>query len=115
MPFRKKTYNEQHKKYDWVEIDLVKNTSDIRPESYRPYSHESEIKIIGHIDTKDNWAERKAITLGKIYYNLSKLIAEDKNIVTSLAVFKPTSVVDFKIEQVDREWDKLIILCGHWV
>lgn len=108
VPFRKKSYNEQYKKYDWVEIDLVKNTSDVRPESYRPHSHESEIKITGHIDTKNNWAERKEIALGKIHYNLTELIAEakDRNIVTSLAVFKPTSVIDFKIESVDREWDK---------
>jgi hypothetical protein len=108
VPFRKKTYNEQYKKYDWIELDLVKNTSDFRPESYRPHSHESEIKIIGHIDTKDNWAERKTIALGKVYYNLSELIAEakDKNIRTSLAVFKPASVKEFKIEEVDRDWDK---------
>jgi hypothetical protein len=107
VPFRKKSYDEQYKKYDWVEVDLVKNTSDIRPESYRPHSHESEIKIIGHIDTKNNWAERKAIALGKIYNNLTGLIkeAKDKKIVTSLAVFKPTSVLGFKIEAVSREWD----------
>jgi hypothetical protein len=108
VPFRKKTYNEQYKKYDWIELDLVKNTSDFRPESYRPHSHDSEIKIIGHIDTKNNWAERKSIALGKVYYNLSELIAEakNKNIRTSLAVFKPTSIKDFKIEAVDRNWDK---------
>ena len=23
VPFRKKSYNEQYKKYDWVEVDLV--------------------------------------------------------------------------------------------
>ena len=36
--------------YDWIEVDLVKNDADFRPESYRPYSHDSEIKITGHID-----------------------------------------------------------------
>jgi len=36
VPFRKKHYNEQYKKYDWIEVDLVKNTSDFRPESFRP-------------------------------------------------------------------------------
>lgn len=108
VPFRKKTYNQQYKKYDWIELDLVKNTSDFRPESYRPHSHDSEIKILGHIDTKKNWAERKPFVLGKVYHNLSELIAEakEKNIRTSLAVFKPTTIKDFKIEAVDREWDK---------
>jgi len=108
VPFRKNLYNEQYKKYDWIEIDLVKNTNDFRPESFRPYSEDTEIKVVGHIDTANQWEERKKICLGKIYYNLTELIAEAKNkeICTSLAVFKPTKVLDFTAELVDREWDK---------
>ena len=108
VPFRKKSYNEQYKKYDWIEVDLVKNTSDFRPESFRPYSIDTEIKVVGHIDTARNWEERKKICLGKIYYNMTELIAEAKNkdIGTSLAVFKPIEILDFKAELVDREWDK---------
>jgi len=59
ISFRKKSYNEQYRKYDWIELDLVKNEGDFRPESYRPYSHDTEIKIVGHIDTARNWADRK--------------------------------------------------------
>lgn len=46
--------------------------------------------------------------MGKIYYNLTELIAEAKNkdTCTSLAVFKPTEILDFTAELVDREWDK---------
>jgi hypothetical protein len=104
VPFRKKSYNEQYKKYDWIEVDLVKNTSDFRPDSFRPKSIDSEIKVVGHIDTANNWEERKKICLGKIYYNLTELIAEAKNkdICTSLAVFKPTEILDFTAELVDR-------------
>lgn len=108
IQFRKKSFEEQYKKYDWIELDLVKNTSDFRRESFRPYSHDTEIKILDHLDTKGNWAERKKFALGKIYYNLSELISEakNKNICTSLAVFKPTKISDFTIEEVEREWDK---------
>ncbi|MFH1296372.1 MAG: hypothetical protein ABIJ04_03760 [Bacteroidota bacterium] len=108
IPFRKKSYNEQYKKYDWIEVELVKNDSDFRPESYRPKTIDSEIKVVGHIDTSANWHERKKICLGKIYCNLSELIAEakDKNICTSLAVFKPTEIIDFTADSVEREWDK---------
>jgi hypothetical protein len=108
VPFRKKSYNEQYKKYDWIELDLVRNSRDFRPESYRPYSNDSKIKIVGHIEPDRNWEERKKIALGKVYYNLTELIAEahDKSILTSLAVFKPTKVLDFKVEEVEREWDK---------
>lgn len=107
ISFRKKSYSEQYKKYDWIELDLVKNEGDFRPESYRPYSHDTEIKIVGHIDTARDWADRKKIALGKIYYNLTELITEAKNkdICTSLAVFKPSKILDFEIKSVDREWD----------
>lgn len=108
IQFRKKSFEEQYKKYDWIELDLVKNDSDFRPESYRPYSHDSEIKILNHLETTHNWAERKKFVLGKIYYNLKELIAEAKNkdVCTSLAVFKPTKILDFTIEEVERQWDK---------
>lgn len=106
VPFRKRAYTEQYKKYDWIELDLVKNTSDFRPESFRPSTLETEINVGGHIDTSRNWEERKKVCLGKIYYNLSELIAEakDKNIGTSLAVFKPSEILDFFAEPVEREW-----------
>lgn len=108
IPFRKKSYNEQYKKYDWIEVDLVKNTGDFRPESYRPNTIDSEINVVGHINTERNWEERKKICLRKIYYNLKELIAEakDKNTCTSLVVFKPTEILDFYAEAVEREWDK---------
>lgn len=108
VPFRKRAYKEQYKKYDWIEVDLVKNTSDFRPDSFRPKSIDSEIKVVGHIDTANNWEERKRFCLSKIYYNLSELIAEarNKDICTSLAVFKPTEIVDFTAELIEREWDK---------
>ena len=106
VPFRKRAYTEQYKKYDWIELDLVKNKSDFRPESFRPATLDTEINVVGHIDTARNWQERKKLCLGKIYYNLSELIAEakDKNIGTSLAVFKPNEILDFYAEPVDRDW-----------
>jgi hypothetical protein len=106
VPFRKRAYTEQYKKYDWIELDLVKNKSDFRPESFRPATLETEINVVGHIDTARNWEERKKLCLGKIYYNLSELIAEAKvkNIGTSLAVFRPTEILDFYAEPVEREW-----------
>lgn len=108
IAFRKKDYDQQYKKYDWIEIDLVKNESDFRPESYRPYSHETEIKIVKHLDTASNWYLRKQQALKKIYTNMTELIEEahNKNICTSLAVFKPTKFLDFTIEKVSGEWDK---------
>lgn len=110
IPFRKKSYDEQYSKYDWIEIDLVKNTSDFRPESFRPYSHDSHLKILKHIGTgkKRDWSVRKEIVLKNVYDDLSILIdeAKDKKMCTSLAIFKPTKILDFTADEVPREWDK---------
>lgn len=108
IPFRKLDYEKRYSKYDWVEINLVKNSSDFRPESHKPWSIETAFNVVGHIDTNNSWQQRKDIVLKKIYTNLTKLITEakDKKIATSLATFKPTEILDFTIEEVEREWDK---------
>jgi len=109
VQFRKKAYNEQYKKYDWIELDLVKNTSDFRPESFRPFSHDAEINIVGHIDSDGgSWEERRHFVLNRVHTNLTDLIAEakDPKSYTSLAVFKPTEILDVLVEETDREWDK---------
>lgn len=109
IQYRKKSYKEQYKKYQWIEVDLKKNTSDFRPESFRPISHDTPIDIVGEIPADgDTWKERRSIVLKKVYTNLSELIAEAKNkeICTSLATFKPTKVLDFTWEEVEREWSK---------
>ena len=114
MPFRKLDYESQYKKYDWVEIDLVKNTSDFRPESFHPKSIDDDFNIIGHLSPDNHWKARKEIVLNNVYTNLTTLIDEAKNktISTSLAVFKPSKILDFRIEAVSRDWDdkKLKIL-----
>lgn len=108
IPFRKLDYDRQYKKYDWVEIDLVRNDSDFRPESHRPYSIDHAFDIVGHIDTSNNWQLRKEIVLRNVYTNLELLIADakDDSKKTSLAVFKPTRILDFICEPADRDWDK---------
>jgi len=109
IQFRKLGYIKQYKKYDWIEIDIVNNTTDFRPESYRPISEDTEIKIVAHLDTKYNWAERKKFVLNNVYTNLAKLItdAKDKSLCTSLATFKPTEIVDFVYEdEKERDWNR---------
>ncbi|WP_338768538.1 hypothetical protein WAF17_08020 [Bernardetia sp. ABR2-2B] len=108
IQFRKKSYKDQYKKYEWIEIDLVKNTSDPRPESYRPHSEDTEIKKVGEILADGNtWKKRREIVLKNVYTDLSILIGEakDRAVSTSLAVFKPTKIHKFIYEKVEDEWD----------
>lgn len=111
ISFRKKTYHEQFKKYDWIELDLVKSTRDFRPESYRPKTIESEIKVVDKIDTSNNWARRKEICLTNVHTNITKLSLEAKGPkLTSLAVFKPTKILDFYAEKTDPNWSSKKLL-----
>ncbi len=110
IQFRKKSYGEQYKKYQWIELDIIKNTGDFRPESYRPVSHDTPIRIVGEIPADGNtWDERRKIVLRKTYTNLESLITEakDRSICTSLAVFKPIKVLDFFYEEEKvKEWSQ---------
>lgn len=109
VPFRKLDYAGQYKKYEWIEIDAVKNQSDFRKESYRPNNIDTQPLVIGSIDTSSNWLKRKEIVLkNNAYDDLQVLIdeAKDSKIATSLAVFKPTKVLNFYFKPCEREWDR---------
>lgn len=108
IPFRKLNYSSRYAKWQWIEVELTKNTKDFRKESYRPANIENEITILEKVGTEKDWAKRKAIVLKNVRYNMAELIEEAKNpqIGTSLAVFKPTKVTDFVWEECEREWDK---------
>ncbi|MES0335368.1 MAG: hypothetical protein SFH39_03265, partial [Candidatus Magnetobacterium sp. LHC-1] len=74
---------------------------------HRALSSIDDMKILKHIGTDKNWQERKDIVLKNVYSNMTKLISEakDKTIYKSLAVFKPTEILDFTWEEVARKWD----------
>lgn len=106
VPFRKLDYQNRYTKWQWIELDLVKNTSDFRPESFRPSNIENEITILDQIDTRGNWAKRKAIVGKHIWYNMSDLLKARETDNISLGILKPQQVLDFVWEACEREWDK---------
>lgn len=108
VPYRKLRYADQYEKWQWITIDVVKNTKDFRKESYRPTSTEPDIQKGESLSTANGWALRKQIVLQHVYTNMSELIneAKDKNICTSLAVLKPREILDFVWEEDEREWNK---------
>lgn len=113
LPFRNLENEQQYKKWQWIELDLEKNLSDKRPESHKVKNLES-LQIIKEVSTEQNWYERKQIVDRSIIYNnLSALINKaKKQNELSLATFKPTKIIDFVIEKVDKEWntEKLALL-----
>ena len=53
------------------------------------------------------WTKRKEIIFknNKIYTDLSELIKKAHGNELSIAAFKPSEVMDFKVEEVKRNWD----------
>jgi hypothetical protein len=108
LPFRKLDYENRYKKYQWIELSLIKNTSDPRPESYRVVDPDAIVLCESVNTDKDrSWKTRKSILFenNEIYRNLTDLITRANNNELSLAIFKPQKIISFVIEKVEREWD----------
>lgn len=109
LPFRKLPYNQQYKKYHWIEVDLEKNSKDFRPESYRPKNIDAEdvITYRDYLGPENNWSKRKSIVLKNVFYDIGELIekAKTKGVNISLAVFKPKEILSFVFEYTGSEWN----------
>lgn len=105
VPFRRLNEEEQYRKFDWIELDLRKSTSDPRPETYHPTDAKS-IQAVDHLDTKNAWQARSnALKRVAVYERLQPLLDGAKANTISLAMFKPTRIVDFFWEPCERNWD----------
>ncbi|RRJ97367.1 hypothetical protein Ga0100231_002130 [Opitutaceae bacterium TAV4] len=110
IPFRRLDEKQQYEKYEWIEGDFVRNTSDHRYETLRP-TDVNKIIVTGKMEPSNGWRERKALVLGKarVETKLTPLCEAIKNTpetAVSLAVFKPARLLGFDWESDEREWDK---------
>lgn len=106
IPFRSMPFTEQYKKYQWIELDLIRNTRDFRPESYRPKrGFDEPINPVGEVNTANKWADRKTLVLKETFTSMNEIITLAKGETQkSLATLKPREIVDFVIEPDEREW-----------
>lgn len=108
MPFRKLDYDQKYKKYQWIEVELEKNTSDIRPESYKIVNPRSLTTYGEPLGRKNAWRVRRdwVFARNRIHTNMDNLINLAWQNKLSLAIFKPTKFLDFVYEPVEKEWSK---------
>lgn len=108
VSFRFLQDSDKYPKYSWVELNLVRNTKDFRPESYRPkLGVDERIKVIDKIGTgpTHDWAARKSYVLKETFTSLAELIQLAKGPQQkSLATLKPVRIIEFVIEEDEREW-----------
>ena len=96
VPFRRLDQADRYSKYDWIECRLQRNQSDPRPETFRLID-QNELRPVAHMSTEDNWRERRQFLLKttQVYDRLDDVISSAKANRISLAIFRPTRVVDF--------------------
>jgi hypothetical protein len=107
IPYRFLQDQQKYPKYSWIEMNLTRNTSDFRPESFSPKLGVDEpISVFEQIGTANEWAARKSYVLKEVFTSMNELItlAKDPTQRKSLATLKPSRILDFVIEEDEREW-----------
>jgi hypothetical protein len=57
VPLRYLDGCKQYGLYDWIEVPIEKSGADPRPESFKVKG--DAITVVGHLDTRDHWRERR--------------------------------------------------------
>jgi len=106
MPFRSLKEQFKYSKYQWVNLELVKNGNDGRLESYRPINiHEMvlEEKIPAG---PEGWRKRAHFILNPkhLYTSKNSLLKDTRAGTRSIAVFKPSEFLKCTCVADSREW-----------
>lgn len=101
MPFRSLEDGYHFKKYQWITVDVEKNISDPRPESYKAYP--STLELGEHISSK-KWDVRAHHIFKKHSPTTQCKLNELYGTKASLGIVKPKEVRDFTYEPDSPEW-----------
>lgn len=98
--------DQKYHKWQWIEVDIEKNSKDNRPESF----HITNIDTLKVLDEavrpkKMDWDWRyEYVRKGKkIYTNMEELITLAHNNKLSLAVLKPQKIIDVIVEKIELQ------------
>lgn len=103
--FRDLPYDQQYKKYQWIEVIASKHTGrDRRKEGYRP--DQESIRICGDPikPNPGNWHERSQYVLRNKARSMEHLQKRQTSDQTSLGIFKPKNIFDLKIRPTSPDW-----------
>lgn len=97
LPFRYLEYEKRFKKYQWVEANVIKASSDPRPESYK-VDLDSIRPVDKCLPTSQNWKTRKEIVLPLAAPSLCYLQNTQEDTGATLGIFKPRCINELIIE-----------------
>lgn len=98
IPYRYLEEGKQFPRYSTIEVEIERNTSDQRAESYRIKSE--TINVLPKLDTKNFWQERKNLILPLQRTSIAEIMANEE----SLGIVKPHRIVRAFYTPASREW-----------
>jgi hypothetical protein len=104
LPYRFLDKDKHFKKYQWIEVEITKASSDVRPESYHPTI--SSIKILSDpLTTANEWKARKQVVYRLKAPSLCYLQRErDANKYPTLGFFRPKTIKQLRITETSPTW-----------
>jgi hypothetical protein len=112
VPFRSLEDDQQFRKYQRVRLSVEAHRGDLRPETRRPNRDSIELRG-APISTKNAWELRRRFVEPLMAASMCEIARRQHRDKTSLGVFRPKRVIDFKIEatsidaakrQIARAW-----------
>ena len=110
IPYRFLEEDKRFKKYQWVDVSVMKAKSDPRPESYK--LNADTIRIRDWVSPDNEWRERRRLIHPLIRPSLCGIQRErDEKLSPTLGIFKPTEIRRLLIEQTVSEWTAQQLAC----
>ncbi len=100
--FRYLNHEQQFSKYSLIDVDVLKNTQDNRPESYKIKN--DSVKVIKTLDPQKDIEERKRFLLPLCSDSFEAIQNKYKEDKTSLGLFQPKEVYDLIVSPAEKDW-----------
>ncbi|MCY7393182.1 MAG: hypothetical protein LH647_17315 [Leptolyngbyaceae cyanobacterium CAN_BIN12] len=105
IPFRLLEQESQFRKWQWIEANIDRASSDKRPESYRV--DVDSIILKESVDTKNGWAERRRLFQPHLSDSFSSLEARRISTTQSFGILRVSRLITLEIEaNKELEWNE---------
>lgn len=105
VPFRSLADDKQFRKYEPMDLQVQAHGGDRRPETRRP--NIDSIRPSGRVlGTEHAWRARRPLVEPLMASSMCAIQREQRELGTSLGVFRPREVIDLRIEPVEESPDK---------
>ena len=103
VPYRSLDEDKRFSKWNWIEVEVTKPTSNSRPESFK--LKPDKIRIVGKLGTHDEWRARRDLLKPLVRPSMCEIRKErDESGFPTLGLFKPAGIKRLVIEQTAAEW-----------